>query len=531
MNRDGGAGVRLRSRAALGVSALVLVAAAPATGQERPRAQNQSAPGASLPVVEHTLANGMRFIILERRQSPTVAFMVHYPVGSIHEHLGNTGIAHVLEHMLFKGTHEIGTTDAGAEAALLTRIDAVRDSLLAQASEPRPQVRGGPDGPVRAGNGERSRLQERFRALIDSAAALEVPNEFDAILSRAGARGLNATTSHEATRYFVEMPANRTELWFALESERMKDPVFRGFFPELDVVKEERRMRLETSPGALLQTALLAAAYEVHPYGVPVIGHASDLDRLTRRQAEDYFRTYYGARNAVVAIVGAVDPGEVIEWTEKYFSDLRPGAPPPLVPAEEPPQRGERRLDVEYDAEPQLAMAWRGVPGDHPDAPALSVLAVALAGGRTSALYRRLVTEERQALQISAFQGPGFLGPRLFWITGAPRAPHGTHQIEEVIREEIRRIQETPPTDAVMTRIRNQIRAGDYRRLEQNFQLAGQLADSEATFGDWRVTFRLSQAVVDVTAEDVQRVARTYLKDSSLTVATLVRPPDPDDMP
>ncbi len=525
MNREGAPRAHGLLRSAFGASALVLVAAAPAHGQEGRPAWNQPAPGASLPVVEHTLANGMRFLILERRQSPTVAFMVHYPVGSVHEHLGNTGIAHVLEHMLFKGTPEIGTIDAEAEADLLTRIDAVRDSLLSQG----PPASSG-SGPDEAGP-PRLPLQERFQALIDSAAAFEVPNEFDAILSRAGARGLNATTSYEATRYFVEMPANRAELWFALESERMKNPVFRGFFPELDVVKEERRMRLETSPGALLQTALLAAAYDVHPYGVPVIGHASDLDRLTRRQAEDYFRTYYGARNAVVAIVGAVDPGEIIGWTEEYFSDLRPGAPPPLFPAEEPPQRGERRIEVEYDAEPQLAMAWRGVPGDHPDAPALAVLAVALTGGRTSALYRRLVTEERQALQVSSFQGPGFLGPRLFWITAAPRAPHDTGQLEDVIREEVRHIQETPPTEAVMTRIRNQIRAGDYRRLEQNFQLAGQLADSEATFGDWRATFRLSQAVVDVTAEDVQRVARTYLNDSSLNVATLVRPPVPDGTP
>ena len=464
----------------------------------------------------------MRFLILERRQSPTVAFMVHYPVGSVHEHLGNTGIAHVLEHMLFKGTQEIGTSDRETERALLARADALRDSLGTQRDGRPRAVR---EGTEEEGGGD-SDARVRLSALVDSAAALEVPNEFDAILSRAGARGLNATTSYEATRYFVEMPANRAELWFALESARMKDPVFRGFYPELDVVKEERRMRLETNPGALLQTALLAAAYEVHPYGVPVIGHASDLDRLTRREAEDYFRRYYGARNAVIAIVGAVDPDQIIAWAEDYFGDLREGDPPPGIVAEEPPQRGVRRLEVEYDAEPQMAMAWRGVPGDHPDAPALAVLAVALTGGRTSALYRRLVTGDRTALQVSAFQGPGFLGPRLFWITGAPRAPFGTEDLEAAIRDEIRRIQETPPSTAVMERIRNQIRAGDYRRLGQNFQLASQLADSEATFGDWTTTFRLSQAVVDVTPEDVQRVAKTYLKDSALTVATLVRPGD-----
>ncbi|NNF29105.1 MAG: insulinase family protein, partial [Gemmatimonadetes bacterium] len=348
----------------------------PAAGQEANPDGVAPAPGESLPVVAHTLDNGMRFLVLERRGSPTVAFMVHYPVGSIHEHLGNTGIAHVLEHMLFKGTQEIGTSDREAERALLLRADVLRDSLLALATS------SGPSGETESAT-PRPELEARLAATLDSASALEIPNEFDAILSRAGARGLNATTSYEATRYFVEMPSNRAELWFALESARMKDPVFRGFYPELDVVKEERRMRLETSPGALLQTALLAAAYEVHPYGVPVIGHASDLDRLTRRQAEDYFRRYYGARNAVVAVVGSVDPDQVIQWANAYFGDLREGEPPPLLVAEEPPQRGIRRIEVEYDAEPQLAMAWRGVSGDHPDAPALAVLAVALTGGRT----------------------------------------------------------------------------------------------------------------------------------------------------
>ena len=497
----------------------------PLLAQDSAAGDRVPAPGETLPVVEHELDNGMRFLILERRASPTVAFMVHYPVGSLHEHLGNTGIAHVLEHMLFKGTQEIGTRDRAAEAGLLARADALRDSLLSL------EPPGGTSAPIEDATAAEAALERRFQAAVDSAAVFEIPSEFDAILSRAGARGLNATTSYEATRYFVEMPSNRAELWFALESERMKDPVFRGFYPELDVVKEERRMRLETSPGALLQTALLAAAYEVHPYGVPVIGHASDLDRLTRSQAEEYFRRYYGARNAVVAIVGAVAPDQVIQWAETYFGDLREGEAPPLAIAEEPPQRGIRRIEVEYDAEPQMAMAWRGVPGDHPDAPALAVLAVALTGGRTSALHRRLVTGDRTALQVSAFQGPGFLGPRLFWVTGAPRSPHTSEDLEASIREEIQKIQETPPGEAVMERLRNQIRAGDYRRLGQNFQLAGQLADSEATFGDWRTTFRLGQAVSEVTPEDVQRVARTYLKDVALTVATLVRPSAEDPGP
>ena len=177
------------------------------------------------------------------------------------------------------------------------------------------------------------RLRERVAALEDSARAHVISNEFDHILSTEGAQGLNATTSHEATRYFVELPANRIELWFALESDRMANPVFREFFTELDVVKEERRMRLETSPGGILETAFLATAFQVHPYGVPVIGHAADLDALTRPQALEYFRDYYGAGNAVAAIVGDVDADQVIRLAEEYFAPVPAGGgrrPPPL---------------------------------------------------------------------------------------------------------------------------------------------------------------------------------------------------------
>lgn len=468
-------------------------------------------PGTELPVVSHTLDNGMTFLILERRQSPTVALVVHYPVGSVNEHLGNTGIAHVVEHMLFKGSDEIGTTDRALEVPLLDAMDAVGDSLVHELGRPVPdgaQVR---------------RLRSSISSLEDRARAHVVSNEFDRILSAQGARGLNATTSHEATRYFVELPANRIELWFALESDRMKNPVFREFFTEMDVVKEERRMRLESSPGGLLQTALLATAFQVHPYGVPVIGHAADLDALTRRRAVQYFRDYYGARNAVAAIVGDVDAEQLLRWAEEYFGPVAAGRPAPPVLAREPEQAGERRITVEYDAEPRLMIGWRTVSGFHPDAPALTMLASVLTGGRSTRLYRRLVAEDQSALQVAAYLGPGFRYPRLFTVSAVPRAPHATDSIEAAVYDEIRGIQETAPDSTALVRIRNQLRAGEFRRLSSNLELAMQLAESEATLGDWRETFRLSRRIGQVTPEDVRRVAIRYLTDRSRTVATMVR--------
>ncbi len=469
------------------------------------------APGERLPVVRHVLDNGMTFLVLPRRQAPTVSLVVHYPVGSVNERLGNTGIAHVLEHMLFKGSREIGVAEPEREAPLLAGADAAHDSLLAELGRPRPDT-------VRLRH-----LADAVDSLEAEARAFAIPNEYDRILSAAGGRGLNATTSYEATRYFVELPANRLELWFALESDRMRNPVLRGFHTELDVVREERRMRLETSPGGIVRTAMLATAFQVHPYGVPVIGHAADLEHMSRRQVARYFRDYYGARNAVAAIVGHVDAEQVVAWAEEYFGAVPEGRPAPPVLAREPEQAGERRIAVGYDAEPRLMIGWRAVSGLHEDAPALRMLASVLTAGRSTRLYRRLVAGDRSAIHVSASLGPGFAHPGLFTINAVPKAPHTTHELEQSIYEEINDIQLTVPDSSTLNRIKNQIRAGEYRRLSSSLELAMQIAESEAMFGDWRETFRLSRRILEVTPEDVRRVAAKYLTARGRTVATMVR--------
>ncbi|MYB98838.1 MAG: insulinase family protein, partial [Gemmatimonadetes bacterium] len=467
-------------------------------------------PGEQLPVVRHVLDNGMTFLILPRHQAPTVSLVVHYPVGSVNEHLGNTGIAHVLEHMLFKGSREIGTTDPTAEAPLLAAADAAHDSLLAELARPRPDT-----ARIR-------HLTDAVASYEDRAEAFAIPNEYAGILAAAGGRGLNATTSFEATRYFVELPANRLELWFALESDRMRNPVLRGFHTELDVVHEERHLRLETSPGGIIQTAMLATAFQVHPYGVPVIGHAADLEYMSRRQLTEYFRDYYGARNAVAAIVGDVDTDQVVEWAEAYFGEVPAGRPAPPVLAREPEQAGERRITVEFDAEPRLMIGWRAVSGLHEDAPALQMLASLLTAGRSTRLYRRLVAGDRSAIHVSAYLGPGFAHPGLFIVNAVPRAPHTTLELEISIYQELDDIRANPPDAAALNRIKNQIRAGEYRRLSGNLQLGMQIAESEAVFGDWRETFRLSRRILEVTPGDVQRVAVKYLGVRNRTVATIV---------
>ena len=502
------------SRCAMALS-LVVAPALPAAGQttgDPGAAERADPPGMSLPVREHTLANGMRLLILPRPGAPTVSAVVQFNVGGVNEVLGRTGIAHLLEHLLFKGSSRLGTLDAVGEQALFRQMDLHNDSVLVERAAVSPD------------SARIERLTAEIAALEDSARALVVPNEFERTLSRVGARGLNATTTNEATIYFVELPANRLELWFALEAERMSDPVFREFYAERDVVTEERRMRIENNPFGRLYETHLDVAWSVHPYGVPVVGYMTDLETLTRAQVADYYRRYYGARNAVVTLVGDLDPDHTVALAERWFGPLLAGETPPPVLAVEPPQRGMRRVDVEYDAEPALRLGWH-VPGVlHEDAAALTMLTSLLTGGRTASLYRKLVQDERTATSVLSSMGPGERYPRLFMLDVVPRAPTTTAELEAAMLAEIERLKVELFPEEALQRVRNQIAAGSIRRLQSNLGLAFQLAGAESVFGDWRSTFELTDEIRDVTAEDVRRVVQKYFTTDNLSVATLVRP-------
>jgi len=465
--------------------------------------------GDDLPVREIALENGLRLLVLPRPGAPTVSFVVQYEVGGVNEHLGVTGTAHLLEHMLFKGTTTIGTRDHEAEVRLFDLMDAAQDTILALRAAAVPDT-----STIRT-------LRDRIRTLEDSARAFVVPNEFAEILSRNGARSLNASTTNEATLYYVELPANRLELWFALEGDRMAAPVFREFYAERDVVMEERRMRIDTSPDGLLYEQHLATAFTMHPYGVPVAGYMSDLENLTRPVVAEYFRRYYGPNNAVIAIVGDVDPERVEDLAHTYLEGIPARDEPPPLFAEEPPQRGERRVEVDFPAQPRLRLGWHAVDAFHPDRPALVMLSSILTGGRTSRLYQRLVIDDRIATSVTSILGPGDRDPQLFQVSASPLASSSVEEVEAAIEDEIERLREVPPDEGELERVRTRIEAGSVRRLQSNLGLAFQLAGSATLHGDWRTTFRLSSRIQDVTPSDVQRVVNRYLRRPNLTVGVL----------
>lgn len=511
--------MRRRTSLILGALALSLLVAAQACAKEpeKPKEQaeqaEQTGQKVRLDVKEHALGNGMRFYLVERHTSPTVAFLIRFQVGSRLESGGITGISHLLEHMMFKGTDQIGTVNYGAEAPVLKRIDEARARLRELRSAPKP---------------DEEAIKKVESALKELEAAQDgyvVKNELWHIYQSQGGVGINAGTSMDGTSYTVRLPSNKLELWAFLESDRMANPVLREFYRERDVVLEERRMRIDSSPDGLLWERFMAGAYIAHPYGLPIVGWADDLAHFTRGEVEDYFRRFYAPNNAIGVIVGDIDPKEVIPLLERTFGAI-PAQPPPKarVPAE-PAQRGERRVVVSYDAEPQLLVGYHIPAVTHPDTYPLKVLAAILSVGRTGRFYERLVDGQRIAVQADASAGV-WKDPGLFLISGAPRAPHTVEELEKKIYEELERLKSEPPTEWELEKTRNQIDASAVQHLRSNIGIGYQVAHAVAQTGDWRYIEQERERLKAVRAEDILRVVDTYLRPENRTVAVLMPPED-----
>ncbi|HAN47716.1 MAG TPA: insulinase family protein, partial [Nitrospira sp.] len=390
-------------------------------------------------VIEHKLANGMTVLMVERHQAPIVSVNMTFGVGGVNEQVGQTGLAHLYEHMAFKGTRTVGTRDYEREQAVLDDLAMVGTELDRREREEaaRAQMEGKTPVPSEAVQ----QLQRRFKELQEKAGEYVVGNEMALLYQRHGGVGLNASTGKDITRYVISLPANRLPLWAALESDRMAHPVLREFYKERGVVMEERRLRTDDSPNGLLYETFTSTAFQAHQYGVPTIGWGSDILSLTPAATEAFFKTYYGPNNATVAIVGDINPKEVIALIEQTFGKI-PAAPPvPSLVTEEPPQRGERRVEIEFDAEPALAIGYHKPTIGHPDDFVFDVIDEVLTEGVTSRLYSTLVRDKRLAASVlSDTNYPGVRAPNLFVIAATPLAPHSVTEVETAIYEELDRL-------------------------------------------------------------------------------------------
>lgn len=474
-------------------------------------------------VIEHKLANGLTILMVERHQTPVVSINITFGVGGVNEQAGQTGIAHLYEHMAFKGTRTVGTKDYGKEKPLLDELHRVgtlldeRQRALAKRSTPATTEE----------QAEVEALQKRVADLQAQAGQYVIGNEMALLYQRHGGVGLNASTGKDLTRYTISLPANRLPLWAAIEADRMANPVLREFYKERGVVMEERRLRNDDSPNGLLFETFTSAAFRAHPYGIPTIGWGSDILSLNPEETEAFFKTYYGPNNATIALVGDVNPKEVIALIENTFGRIPAAPQAPAIVTVEPEQRGERRVEVEFDAEPIVAIGYHKPSLGHPDDEVFDVIDEVLTDGLTSRLQTKLVREKRLAASVGSDANyPGVGAPNLFILTATPLAPHTAAEVEAALYEELDRLKTEPVPAKELEKILNNIDADMVRTLRSNGGLASQLALYQTVAGDWRHVLKSRDRVAAVTAADIQRVAKEYFTKSNRTVGTLVKKPN-----
>jgi predicted Zn-dependent peptidase len=481
-----------------------------------------ASPGLADRVVERKLANGLTVLMVERHQTPVVSLNMTFGVGGVNEQMGQTGLAHLYEHMAFKGTRTVGTKNYEKERPLLEEWFRVGTELEQRQRELARKNQGRPASPEDRAVIEG--LQKRFTDLQDQAGQFVAGNEMALLYQRHGGVGLNASTGKDLTRYMISLPANRLPLWAALEADRMAHPVLREFYKERGVVMEERRMRNDDSANGLLYETFTSAAFRAHPYGIPTIGWESDILSLTPADTEAFFKAHYGPGNATIAIVGDIDPTDVMALIEQTFGKIPASPAQPQLVTVEPPQRGERRVEVEFDAEPSMVIGFHKPELGHSDDYIFDVIDAVLSDGLTSRLYTSLVREKRIAASVSSDSNyPGVRAPNLFVIGATPLAPHTTAEVEAAIYAELERLKTEPISPKEMEKVLNNLDADLVRALRSNGGLASQLALYQTVAGDWRYALKARDKIAAVTAVDVQRVASEYFTKSNRTVATLVK--------
>ena len=477
-----------------------------------------------VPVETFELSNGMKFLAVRRPELTTVSAGWVARVGSSNERPGITGISHFFEHMMFKGSHTIGTSNIDRDLEIIQEQEELQKQIRAIYVKQRERYRlGDIDDPFStdARPPELVELQRRFDELVEEQRQLMVKDEFDRIYTQAGASGMNAFTNHDVTVYFITVPANKLELWFWMESERLLRPVFREFYSERDVVHEERRLRTESTPTGEFDELFNAMFWESHPYSWPVVGWPSDLRVLTLAQAEEYFGTYYAPGNLTAAIVGNFEIAEAKELAELYFGRIPAGASPAAdVVTLEMPQLAEKRMTATCDCQPQIELRYHTVPFRHVDDYALEVLA-GLLNGRSGRLHKALVLDQEIASDASSYQDSRKWAGA-FSLAAETKGDATPDDLERALEEEIRKIREEPIPDRELQKVKNQITASSFRRLASGFFLLLQLLVYDG-LGDWQYLNEWAEKTLAVTADDVKRVATTYFEPTNRAVAVYYR--------
>ncbi|GIW43346.1 MAG: peptidase M16 [Candidatus Binatia bacterium] len=407
-------------------------------------------------VQEHVLPNGLKVLLLEDHKAPVVVFQVWYRVGSRNEELGKTGLSHLLEHLMFKGTDKRG------------------------------------------------------------------PEEYSRIIQRNGGNE-NAFTDTDNTTYFATLASDRVEVVVELEADRMQNLRFDDaqFQPEHQVVVEERRLRTEDNPTAALFELLAATAYTAHPYQWPIIGWMNDLQKATREDALAYYRTYYAPNNAFVVAVGDFASARLLGEIERWFGAVPAKPAPPAVRAQEPPQQGERRAILRRPAEvPSIAIAFHTPNLKHADAYALEVLASLLGDGKSSRLYHKLVYQQQLARTVGSHYDLLTIDPGLLYVYGQPMPGKNVRELERALLAEIEELQRAQVSASELEKVKNNLEAAFLLAQDSLFYQALLLGQYEIA-DRWQRLDDYLGGIRAVTTDQLQRVAREYLKPDNRTIALL----------
>jgi predicted Zn-dependent peptidase len=460
---------------------------------------------------EFTLDNGVHFIVLENHDVPVFSFRTFVNVGSANEVRGITGLTHILEHMAFKGTPEIGTNDYKKELKAMAAEDAAFDALKKE------RLKGVNADPARI-----EALEAEFTAAKDAAREFVVTNEFGQIVENNGGQGLNAYTNSDVTVYLYNFPSNRLELWAYIEGARMAKPVLREFYTEKDgPVTEERRMRTDNNPIGRMIEQFQNLMFMANGYHHGTIGYMDDIQNVSRADCQEYFDENYVGSNIVVTLVGDVQIDEVQKYAKKYFSDIPAGNPEP-VETFEPKQLGEKRMVMMDPSQPVFAAGYHIENVRHPDWPVYEVIADVLGQGRTSRLYKSLVKEQKIAVQAVTF--PGFPGQKFqtgLIVFGIPVKGKTAYDMEEAIYAEIDKIVAEGITAEELEAVKQRARANFIRGLQGNSGMASQLAWYQTYYGNWRELFNEVERIETVTLDDVKRVAGEIFVPTNRTVGLI----------
>jgi len=462
-------------------------------------------------VTVKTLSNGLTVIICERPEAPVFSFSTLVDAGSVQDPMLATGLAHMFEHMAFKGTEQIGTKNYAAEKPALEKVEATYAAYLAE------HDKGVGQDPEKL-----KQLEKAWKDAKDAAEQYVVSNEFGKIIEQHGGEDMNANTSYDETTYHYSLPTNQLELWAYLESERFLHPVLREFYKERDVVKEERRMRTDSSPFGRLLEQFTEEAFTAHPYHRPTVGWMSDLNHFSATDAQNFFDKYYIPSNMVLAIAGDVKPAEAMPIIEKYFGRLPKRQHPDEATTTEPPQNSERRVELKEVSQPIYIEGYHRPDYRSKDDAVFDAITDLMSEGRTSRLYRSLVRDKKIASFSEGLTGyPGVKYPHLFAFLAVPLPGHKPEEMADAIHAEIDRLKKVDISDEELRMIKTRSKASLLRGLADNAGLATQLATYQTRYGDWKELFRSVDRIEAVTKADIRRVANEVFVDTNRTVGII----------